>query len=167
MKYVFSLMALMAIMTLISLSFFSVAWAAQPEQSSFALMARVSDRSRAQEVRLEGRPDLSVLGKSFRVSKEDVQLELIPRSRGVEGLTLFYKVSKKGVAFSEGEFVARAGQKTQLLAGDKKGGNLLNLAIRIPGENIPYGAPYGAPYGKSHPLLLRESLERTKRYVPI
>jgi hypothetical protein len=76
--------------------------------------------------------------KPLRLSKDDIQLEIAPKSRDRENVVFTYRVSKKGVALSAGEFWARVGQKSHLVAGDKKSGHLVSLAVRIPGQSVPY-----------------------------
>jgi hypothetical protein len=126
----------------------SSAFAAQTQNVSFAVVARVADPTRTSEVRVEGKQTPSPLDQVFKMLKGDVQVELVPKAIDDEGVLFYYRVSKKQgakwVALSTGDLHARSGQKTYLLAGDEKYGHLVNLSIRLPARS-----GQGASVGRS------------------
>ncbi len=148
---------LQCLAVLLTFVFSSSAFAAQPEKFSFWVSARVSDASRSSEVRMEASHDKIPADKLLRISKEDVQLEIVPKSRDRENIVFTYRVSKKGMSLSSGEFLARVGQKSHLVVGHKKSGHLVSLAVRVPGQGVPFR--HSAP----SVLLGRQSL----RYIPL
>jgi hypothetical protein len=130
----------------------SGAFAAQTQNVSFAVVARVGDPTRTSEVRVEGKQTQSPLDQVFKVVKGDVHVELVPKALDEDGVLFYYRVSKKHgakwVALSSGDLHARSGQKTYLLAGDEKYGHLVNLSIRLParpGNGGSVGRPESRP----------------------
>jgi hypothetical protein len=137
----------------------AVAIATPAESFSLLVDARVFDSSRTQVVQMAGRQENQAMNKVFRLSASDLQIELTPKERKAEAVTFAYRVTKKGALLSLGEMEARVGQKSHMLVGQKKGGHLVQLAVRLPGKSVPYG--------REEPRLLRGQFHSNGRYVPL
>jgi hypothetical protein len=132
-------------------------FAAQPESFSFRLSARISDASRTNEIRMEASEDRVPANKLLRLSKDDIRLEIAPKSRDRENVLFSYRVTKKGADLSTGEFLARVGQKSHLVAGHRKSGHLVSLTVKIPG--------HGVPYNQGEPKVLLG--QQSAKYTPL